>query len=74
MIDWSFSPEVQALYDKVTAANARLQRELGITPMTLAERAEAYERNKAENMRRQEELRQLQERISKSRPLPKWKV
>ena len=78
MIDWSFPPDIQAQYDRVLAQNRRLQIELGIKPMTLEERHQAYLARQAEEHRkeelRQEELRILQERIGKHRPLPKWKV
>lgn len=74
MIDWSFPPDIQAQYDRVLAQTRRLQVELGITPMTLAERAAAYEKKKVEAARKEKELRELEQRISRSRPPPKWKV
>jgi uncharacterized protein (DUF3084 family) len=81
MIDWSFPPELQAQYDRVSAQIRQLQAEFGITPMTLEERAQSYERRKEEINRRQEEMsrrqqaiKELEERISRSRPPPKWKV
>lgn len=73
-IDWSFTPELQAQYDRVVAQTRRLQDHFGIKPMTLEERAQAYEQTRIENARKQEELKQLQERIGRHRPPPKWKV
>ncbi len=74
MIDWSLTPENQALYERVVAQTRRIQKELGIEPMTLEERAESYERKRAEIERRQREIQELEQRIGRSRPPPKWKV
>ncbi len=74
MIDWSFPPDLQAKYDRVLAQTRKLQAEFGIKPMTLEERARSYERKRAEIERRQQEVRELEQRISRSRPPPKWKV
>lgn len=74
VIDWSLPPEIQAQYDRVLAQTRRLQAEFGIKPMTIEERARAYEQRKAENARKQAEIEILQQRISRSRPPPKWKV
>lgn len=78
MIDWSFPPDLQAQYDRVLAQTRRLQQELGIKPMTLEERHQAYLAKQAEERRqeelRQEELKKMQERMGKMRPPPKWKV
>lgn len=74
MIDWSFTPEVQALYDRVVENTRRLQKELGIKPMTLEERARAYQASKAERDRKEQELKEIQERLARRRPMPNWKV
>ncbi len=74
MIDWNLTPENQALYERVVAQTRRIQKELGIEPMTLEERARSYERKRAEIERRQQEVRELEQRISRSRPPPKWKI
>ena len=74
IIDWSFPPELQAQYDRIVAKTRRLQIELGIEPMTLEQRHQAYLNRQAEEQRKQEELKLIQERMSRMRPLPKWKV
>ena len=74
VIDWSFTPELQAQYDRVVAQTRRLQAEMGIKPMTLEERAAAYQKRQEEEQRRQDELKLLQERMGRMRPPPKWKV
>lgn len=66
-MDWELSPENRALLERVTAQIQRLQKELGIQPMTLEERSQAYQR-------RQEELKKLAQIASQRRPPPKWKV
>jgi hypothetical protein len=73
-MDWSFPPDLQIQYERVLAQTRRLQAELGITPMTLEERAAAYEKRRMEEQRKQQELAELQQRLIKNRPLPKWKV
>lgn len=70
MIDWSLPPDLQAYYDRVTADIRRLQAELGIEPMTLEERHQAYIKRKEQEAR----LEQLKQAALKRRPLPKWKV
>ena len=67
MIDWSFPPELQAQYDRVLAQTRRLQAELGIKPMTIEERAAAYEKRKREEAA-------LKTTLGVRRPPPKWKV
>lgn len=71
---WALTPELQKKFEEVQAHTRRLQAELGIKPMTLDERAAAYEQRRQEQHRQQEELKKLQEQISKHRPPPKWKV
>ena len=71
MIDWSLPPDLQKLYNDIVARNQRLQKELGIKPMTLEERAKEYQRKKAEEASREASLQQL---LGKRRPPPKWKV
>lgn len=78
MIDWSLPPDLQEKYNQVVAKTRELQIELGIRPVTLEERHQVFLEKQAEEHRkeqqRQEELRQIQERIGKMRPPPKWKV
>lgn len=74
MIDWSFPPELQQKYDEIVARTRRLQQELGITPMTLEERAIAGEKKRHEAEKRQKEIEEMQRIINSRRPLPKWKV
>lgn len=74
MIDWSFPPELQQKYDEIVARTRRLQQELGITPMTLEERAMAGEKKRHEAEKRQKEIEEMQRIINSRRPLPKWKV
>jgi hypothetical protein len=76
MIDWSLPPDIQAQYDRVLEQNRRLQKELGIKPMTIEDRHQAYLKRQADpvEQQRREELRQIQERVGKMRPPPKWKV
>ena len=65
--DWSLTPELQKKFEEVQAHTRRLQAELGITPMTLEERAAAYAKRKEEEIK-------AQSIIGKMRPPPKWKV
>lgn len=74
MIDWSFPPELQAQYDRVVAQTRRLQRDLGVEPKTMEQRYQDYLQRQAEEQRRQEELKKLEELIGKHRPAPRWKV
>lgn len=71
---WALTPELQKKYDKVVAQTRRLQAEFGIIPRTLEERARDYELKKAEEARRAEELKKLEQVIGKHRPPPKWKL
>ena len=71
MIDWSLPPDLQKLYNDIVARNQRLQKELGIKPMTLEERAKEYQRKKANEASREASLQQL---LGKRRAPPKWKV
>lgn len=74
MIDWSFPPELQAQYDRVVAQTRRLQRDLGVEPKTMEQRYQDYLERQAEEQRRQEEQKKLEELIGKHRPAPRWKV
>ena len=74
MIDWSFPPELQAQYDRVVAQTRRLQLELGVEPKTMEQRYQDYLQRQAEEQRRQEELKKLEQVIGKHRPPPRWKV
>ena len=67
MIDWSLPPDLQKKYDEVVERTRRIQRELGIKPMTLEERAIAAEK-------RREEIARLQQIVKSHRPPPKWKL
>ena len=71
---WALTPELQKKYEEVVAHTRRLQAELGITPMTLEERAKAYEQRKLEEQRREKELEKFQKLVGQIRPPPKWKV
>ncbi len=71
---WALTPELQKKFDEVVARTRRLQAELGVQPMTLEERAAAYEKKREEIARRQQELEEIQQRIAKQRPPPKWKI
>lgn len=72
--DWSLTPELQKRFEEVQAQTRRLQAEFGITPMTLEERAAAYEKRKAEEQRKQQELEKLKQIAVQRRPPPRWKV
>ena len=72
--DWSLTPELQKKFEEVQAQTRRLQAEFGITPMTLEERAKAYEQRKLEEQRREKELEKFQKLVGQIRPPPKWKV
>ena len=65
--DWSLTPELQKKFEEVQAQTRRLQAEFGITPMTLEERAAAYEKRKAEEA-------QIKSTLGARRPPPKWRV
>ncbi len=65
--DWSLTPELQKKFEEVQAQTRRLQAEFGITPMTLEERAAAYEKRKAEEA-------QAKQMLGQRRPPPRWKV
>lgn len=65
--DWSLTPELQKKFEEVVAHTRRLQKEMGITPMTLEERAAAYAKKK-------EEEAKAKAMIVKLRPPPKWKI
>ncbi len=65
--DWSLTPELQKKFEEVQAQTRRLQAEFGITPMTLEERAAAYQKRKAEEA-------QMKSTLGARRPPPKWRV
>lgn len=67
MIDWKLPPDLQEKFDKIQAHTRQLQKELGITPMTLEERYQAYLKRKQQ----EEELKKI---LVKHRPPPKWKI
>ncbi len=64
---WSLTPELQKKFEEVQAQTRRLQAEFGITPMTLEERALAYQKRKAEEA-------QMKSTLGARRPPPKWRV
>jgi|LauGreDrversion4_2_1035121.scaffolds.fasta_scaffold108141_3 hypothetical protein len=66
-MDWEFNAENQKKYDEVTAEIRRLQAEMGIKPMSIAERAAEYQKRKAEQA-------QLTAKVGVMRPAPKWKL
>ena len=68
MIDWSFPPDIQTQYNRVTADIRRLQTELGIEARSLEQRAADYHRRKEEERIRQEELAKYSKMIGRSRP------
>ncbi len=65
--DWTLTPELQKKYDEVVAHTRRLQKEMGIEPMTLEQRAAHYRKQR-------EEQDKAKEILSKLRPPPKWKI
>lgn len=67
MIDWKLPPDLQEKFGKIQAHTRQLQKELGITPMTLEERYQAYLKRKQQ----EEELKKI---LVKHRPPPKWKI
>lgn len=74
MTDWSFSPEIQAQYNRVVADIQRLQQEFGIEPQTIEQRYQDYLKRKAEEQRRAEELAKIKAVTGQRRPPPRWKV
>lgn len=67
MIDWKLPADLQGKYEEVLATNSRLQKELGIVPMSIEQRHQAYlDRKKSEA--------DLKKAIGQRRPLPRWKV
>jgi len=71
---WSLTPELQKRFEEIQAQTRMLQEQLGITPMTLDERAVAYTKRKEDERKRQEELAKLTQITGQRRPPPKWKV
>ncbi len=71
---WALTPELQKKFEEVQAQTRKLQKEFGITPMTIEERYQAYERRKAKEAQQASELAELQQRMGKHRPPPKWRV
>lgn len=74
MMDWSFSPEVQAQYDRVTQRIRELQKELGITPLTIEQRHQKYILKKQQEEQKQKELQELNKMLGQRRPKPNWKI
>lgn len=74
IIDWSFTPDIQAQYDRVLSETRRLQKEFGIEPKTIEQRYQEYLTRKAEEEQKQAELAKLQAITGQRRPPPKWKV
>lgn len=66
-VSWDLPPDLQKKFEDIQAHTRRLQRELGVTPMTLEERVAAY----AERKKQEEQLKAI---IAKHRPPPKWRV
>lgn len=64
---WALTPELQKKFDEIQARTRRLQIEMGIKPMTLEQRAAAYDQ------RRKQEA-EFKAVLSTRRPIPKWKV
>lgn len=73
-VSWELPPDLQQKFDEVQAHTRRLQIELGVEPKTIEQRHQDYLKRQAEEQRRQEELKKLEQRIGKHRPPPKWKV
>ncbi len=74
MIDWSFTPDIQAQYDRVLSETRRLQKEFGIEPKIIEQRYQEYLTRKAAEEQKQAELAKLNQQIIHRRPPPKWKV
>lgn len=64
---WELNPENQKKFDEVAAEIRRLQTEMGVKPMTIAERAVEYQKNKAAQA-------QISAQLGMVRPKPKWKI
>jgi hypothetical protein len=73
-MDWSFSPDLQLRYETILAQTRRLQKELGIIPRTLEERARDYELRKLEEQKKAEELAKFNQMTGQRRSPHKWKV
>jgi hypothetical protein len=73
-VSWDLPPDLQQKFDEVQAHIRRLQIEMGVEPKTIEQRHQDYLQRQAEEQRRQEELKKLEQRIGKHRPPPKWKV
>jgi hypothetical protein len=73
-MDWSFPPDIQKRYEEILAQTRRLQKELGITPRTLEERARDYELRKLEEQKKTDELDKFKQLVGQQRPVPKWKL
>ena len=71
---WGNDPELQRRFEEIQATTRRLQAELGITPRSLEERARDYELKRAEQARKEEELKKFNSLIANRRPPPKWRV
>lgn len=64
---WELNPENQKKFDEVAAEIRRLQTEMDIKPMTIAERAAEYQKNKSAQA-------QISAQLGMVRPKPKWKI
>ena len=67
IIDWSFTPKIQAQYDCVVEQNRRLQAEFGIESKTIDQRYQDY-------LKKQEETKKHTQMLGQRRPIPKWKL
>ena len=65
MAEQLFPDELQQRYEQILAQTRKLQKQLGITPRTLEERYQNYLARKAEEQKRLEEQRQLEEELKK---------
>ena len=66
-MNWELDPENQKKFDEVAAEIRRLQTEMGVKPMTIAERAVEYQKNKAAQAK-------ISAQLGMVRPKPKWKI
>lgn len=67
-------PDLQQRLEDIQNTTKRLQKELGITPLTLEQRAELSKQRRDEQQRRQAELEKINKQLGPRRPPPKWKV
>jgi len=70
-MDWSFPPALQAKYERVLEQTRLLQKEFGITPMTIEQRYEDLCKRRIEKEQQLKELEKLQKlRSLQKQPLP----